>query len=691
MKASECSVETFLKKTGVKFVIPVYQRNYNWKKKQCEQLLSDLIEIGQNKKNIGHFIGSIVYLSPNTVLTSSITELVIIDGQQRLTTLTLIYLALYKHAKKINDVSLAEEIYETCLINKFAPTDEKLKLKTSMNNDKALKSLFSDDESFFDEFSQLIENFQFFQKEIEKNDLDLIRQGLRKLMFVEISLEKNDDPQRIFESLNSTGLELSQADLVRNFILMGLSSKEQDRLYQMFWEYIEQKARDEKNNENKMSEFIRDFLTLKNKDIPNKARVYQEFKTLLESESLVELSVKVENTLDEMKSLVNFYNRIINPNNEPDLEIKQQLRYINKLEINVANPFLMKVYEDYNKEIISKKIFIDILELIQSYAWRRFIVGLPTNTLNKIFMTLYSKIDINNYFGSLCEYISSRTGIQRFPDDCEINGHFSIKDFYNIKPKSSKYFFERLENYQNNEYVSLENNLLITVEHIFPQNPDSEWKRDLGEEETNMLKERLHCIGNLTLSGNNSSLSNKSFQFKRDLAEKGYKDSRLWLNKYLSSCNKFGLIELNERTSKLIDRFFKIWPYPLGLKNSTGHSFAPINQKFLSEDKSINYLIFYDKRVETSDISKLYQTVFKMIYEKRIDLLEDKKLANMIKLTQDGASLSLPILISDKYFIENNFDNFKKVESIEYAMKISGHPDQFVVKYNTSSNISSNV
>lgn len=240
MKANETKIEDFLASNKTQFIIPVYQRNYDWTTAQCKQLLDDILEVGSNKKMTAHFIGSIVYVHDDVYTSSRIKELTIIDGQQRLTTITLIYIALYKLANKMNDDGLVSEISETYLINKFAPEEEKLKLRPTENNDKALKFLLRNDknEEFYD-FSKIIVNFDFFEGRIDEQNYKIILAGLSKLMFVEVSLDREkDDPQRIFESLNSTGLELSQADLIRNYILMGLSRRDQNRIYQNYWKLL---------------------------------------------------------------------------------------------------------------------------------------------------------------------------------------------------------------------------------------------------------------------------------------------------------------------------------------------------------------------------------------------------------------------------------------------------------------------
>ena len=334
MKATETKVEVFLSSNKTQFVIPIYQRNYNWDTTQCKQLLDDILEVGTNGKMTAHFIGSVVYVHDDVYTSSRIKELTIIDGQQRLTTLTLIYLALHRLAIELGDNSLEAEISETYLTNKFAPEAEKLKLRPTENNDKAIKFLLrSDKNEEFNEFSKIIDNFNYYKSRITEENFEFVLKGLSKLMFVEISLDrKQDDPQRIFESLNSTGLELSQADLIRNYILMGLNRTDQNKIYNNYWETIEKLAKNETKNTNRVSDFIRDYLTLAHAKIPNKSKVYLEFKEKFPTTDLQTL----EKNLVPIKSLVKFYNKLLNPKNEPDRDIRLQLEYINRLEINVC-------------------------------------------------------------------------------------------------------------------------------------------------------------------------------------------------------------------------------------------------------------------------------------------------------------------------------------------------------------------
>jgi len=683
MKANETKVEDFLSSNKTQFVIPVYQRNYDWSIGQCKQLLDDILEVGTNKKMNAHFIGSIVYVHDDVYQTSRIKELTVIDGQQRLTTLTLIYLVLYKLADELKNEELVNEISETYLINKFSPEEEKLKLRPTDNNDRALKYLLrNDDSEEYSDFSKLIDNFNYFKGRIGAENYEIVLHGLSKLMFVEVSLDREkDDPQRIFESLNSTGLELAQADLIRNYILMGLSRKDQNKIYQYYWEIIEKLAKDETQNVSRVSDFIRDYLTLENKNIPNKGKVYLEFKEKYPTSSLEEL----ENNLSGIKSLVKFYNKLINPKNETDKEIRLQLEYINRLEINVAYPFLMKVYEDYSNSIIDKITFIKILDLVQSFTWRRFILGLPTNALNKIFMNLYDKVEKEHYLFSIQKSLLQRTGIQRFPKNAELVDALKVKDVYNIKSKNRTYLLERLENYENKEPVLIDGNEDITIEHIFPQNPDPKWKIDLGVDDLNFIKENyLNTIANLTLSGNNGKLGNKSFLNKRDLKDAGYKDSRLWLNKYLGSIDKWDISEIEKRYEMISERILQIWEIPeIIIEEKVDVNEVNIFDAEEPKHKKLEYAVFFDQKIQVTQVSKLYVEVFKKLFELQPETFFTSEIGTKIGLTKQPVEGNprQPLVLNDTYFIEGNIDNVGKFDRIKQALMIFDLEDELMIKY----------
>src|SRR5574344_1567192 len=689
MKANETKVDKFLATNETTFAIPVYQRNYDWNLVQCKQLLHDIIETGKNEKINAHFIGSIVYVHDDVYTASGLTELTIIDGQQRLTTITLIFIALYRLAQQLENPTLVSRIHKTYLINEFAPEAEKLKLKPTDNNKEALRHiLHSSEGEEFNGYSRIIENFNFFKSHINKENFDTVLRGLNKLIFVDIALDRQkDNPQRIFESLNSTGLELSQADLIRNYILMGLSRTNQEKIYKSYWEVIEKNAKDEILNKSRVSDLIRDYLTIKKKKIPNKGEVYVKFKSQYPTTTIDEL----ESVLSDLKSLVKFYNKLINPKNEIDKDIRTQLEYINRLEINVAFPFLMKVYEDYSNSIIDKPTFISVLNLVQSYTWRRFILGLPTNALNKIFMGLYYHKDFKkeDYLTSIQKILLKLSRVQRFPRNAEVINALKEKDVYNIKPKNRIYLLERFENFNNIENVVIEGNSDITIEHIFPQNPDLKWKIELGQEEYNFIKENyLNTIGNLTLSGNNGKLGNKQFIEKRDMnidgKEQGYKFSRLWLNRDLKEKEKWNKEEIEKRANEISERFMKIWEMPeIEIEQESDNDEVNIFDAEDPKHKKLEYAIFFDQRLEVNQVAKLYIEVFKQLFDLRPETFFTSDIGHTISLSRTPTEdcLSTALSLNDTYFIEGNIDNIGKFDRIKQALTVFGFEDELIIKY----------
>lgn len=686
MKANEINLNRFLSQPDTQFVIPVYQRNYDWTTAQCKQLLDDILMAGLSDKISAHFIGSIVYIHDDVYTATGIRELTVIDGQQRLTTITLLYLCVYRLLLQVGDASQVTRIHETYLINKFASEAEKLKLRPTENNDRALRHLLEEDapETYTGGFSRVIANYSYFRSRVTPENRICVLKGLAKLMFVEISLERGkDDAQRIFESLNSTGLELSQADLIRNYVLMGLSRAKQDEVYRKYWEQIEALAKDEATNTSRVSDFIRDFLTLRNKRIPNKDQVYLEFKEKYRDLPFGDL----EALLTEIRELARHYQKLLNPGKEADDAIRQQLEYIRQLEIVVCYPFLLQVYDDHAKGIIDRKAFLDVLELIQSFAWRRFIVGLPTNALNKIFMRLYEEVDVESYLESVQRALVAKKGTQRFPKDGEVLLALAERDVYNIKPKNRLYLLERLENHMNHEHVRVEGNADITIEHIFPQNPDPRWKSEMSEEEYRKFSDTLlHTLGNLTLSGNNGSLGNRTFveklRMNTDGKEQGYAFSRLWLNRYLADQTTWGKAHYDERSAQLGARFLAVWTYADVALDESGR-FEEQNL-FDADDptgKSLEYATFDDTRVEVHTVTELYAFVLRTLFQRNPDAFFATELREKLKVTRDRGECRAPVNLNDIYFIESHGSSQMKFERLKLALSVFDMEDTLMIKY----------
>jgi uncharacterized protein with ParB-like and HNH nuclease domain len=691
MKANELPINTFLQNQNVQFVIPVYQRNYDWSQQECRELINDIVSVEQEQRGT-HFIGSIVFIHEGIYSTSEVKELVIIDGQQRLTTINILYVALYRFAKENNLQQEAEMLYDMFLVNKYVHNEaSKLKLKQTDTNSKAFQAIMVGTEKEFHTYSNVVENFNYFKSRItSQEDFYTIKNGLKRLIFVEISLERDkDDPQRIFESLNSTGLDLSQSDLIRNFILMDLEPRDQNRIFENIWNPIEENARDLKRQKSLVSEYIRDYLTLKTKRIPNKSSVYVEFKKLYPNKK----DVSYQQELENIKALSVHYKKLVNPHVLSDVNLKRELEYISRLEINVAYPFLLQVFEDNENGLIDTATLIKILKLIQSYAWRRFIVGLPTNALNKIFMTLYSEIDREDYYDSLALALMKKKGSAKFPSNEDLYGALKEKDLYNTQPKNRNYLFELLENHNNREYVDTSSDL-ITIEHIFPRNPNDQWSLDLSSEDYFVFKEKkLNTIANLTLSGNNGLLSNKSFTEKKtmnkDGGEQGYSYSRLWLNAYLKDIDSWNLEKYEERFNFIFERFIKIWEYPdLVIPEAEENSEQNIFDAESPKHQKLEYFIFENTKVEEDVIAQMYFYVITRLYEKNAELLLGNQ--DIFKITHNSSDFRTPQEIANGYFIESNIDSLSKFSILKRLLRIFEMEDELIIKYDNGEGDSPN-
>lgn len=687
MKASPIQLNKFLQKQDTQFVIPIYQRNYDWSEEQCKQLLEDIIEVGRSPKDEAkvHFIGSIVYVCNDEYTTDEIEQYVIIDGQQRITTITLLLIALYHQAERLEDNRLAETIYEYYLINKNADDDSyKVKLKATENNERDLHYLLNKIPIPDSAYSNIKNNYNFFAKHITEDNREIIYDGFKRLLFVEIRLERGkDNAQKIFESLNSTGLDLSQADLIRNYILMGLEPSEQTRLYNQYWAIIENNTKHE--GVSYVSDFIRDYLTIKIGDIPNKNKVYSTFKKEFKLDKLNEL----ENMLLSLRTFSEIYKLFINPDYIEDRDIKDEISYIKYIEINVSYPFLLQVIDDYNKDIINKDILLRILRFVQSYACRRFIVDLPTNALNKIFMNLYRQIDKSDYEKSLYYYVLTRSGKVRMPSNNEIFNYLSDKDLYNAKSKMKLYILERLENFENKEKVAIIGNSDITIEHIFPQKPDLKWRTEISENEYKLFSEKyIHTIGNLTLSGNNGALGNKSFQEKKymnkDNGEQGYSYSRLWLNRSLNDIDEWNISNYKRRTETLIARFLQIWSIPQNLEMKDLPEFN-INNIDLNTvtNKSIEYAIFFDKQLTGDKYKgiKLYNYILKQLFELYSEEEFIYKFRNILRLTENPNELHRCQPLNSTYYYDTNLSYYQIFSNLKKILEELGLSDELSIKF----------
>ncbi|GAA7840277.1 DUF262 and DUF1524 domain-containing protein [Helicobacter pylori] len=552
MKAGEATLLGFFEENqNNQFVIPIYQRLYSWEKEQCKQLWDDIIKIGGNDKMNGHFIGSILYVLDGN--THSNNPLLIIDGQQRLTTITLLFIALRDRS---SDEAKRKKM-ESYLINSDKDGDKKFRLILSESDKDTLLSLIDKDRRKPSEPSlKIMENFKLFEKWINENTdkLETIFKGLEKLMIVWIALKKEkDDPQLIFESMNSKGIELTQADLIRNYIVMETEVKKQEDFYNQYWRAMEEDFKQSKKQSKKedlFNKFVRHYLTIKTREIPNINKVYEAFKRYQQ-----ERGIETETLLQDLQKYCGYFCQIAFKK-EADKDLNKALSFLVDLEMDVIYPLLLELYSDYSDGVLSKQDFISIIALTESYICRRAVCGIPSNGLNKFFSSFAKHIQKDEYFKSLKAHFGYLTEKQRFPNNDEFKEHFITIDFYHFK--KTKYFLERLESFNTNESVNTQK---CTIEHIMPQTLTEEWKRDLGENFQAIHDKYLHTIGNLTLTGYNKEYRNNSFQEKRDM-EKGFKQSPLRLNQSLEDLESFGEKEIEERANDLADWALKIWTYP---------------------------------------------------------------------------------------------------------------------------------
>ncbi len=402
MKASETNLFKFLE-GNKQFIIPIYQRTYSWDREQCEQLWIDIIHAATRPEVTAHFVGSIVYIQQGLYQVASIPQLLVIDGQQRLTTLTLLLTALAQAAKNGEVVASinSDQIYDYFLINRYGKGNEHYKLLLTQSDRETLIKLIDDGEvsAVHDTISfavseRLVSNYHYFVEQIRKAEFDpqVIYQGIGKLVLVDIALDRDhDNPQLIFESLNSTGMDLSQADLIRNYILMRLEPDHQRQLYEHDWLPME-KLFGQANYATHFDRFMRDYLIIKTRKIPRIDMVYKAFKSHREEQKVD----SIDDVTADVHRFAKLYVRLAF-GGESDADIQRALNDINDIEVNVAYPFLLEAYDDFTQGILTKEDFLAIVRLVESYVFRRAICGILTNSMNKTFAMIMRDVDKADY------------------------------------------------------------------------------------------------------------------------------------------------------------------------------------------------------------------------------------------------------------------------------------------------------
>ena len=556
MKAVEAKLLDFLKKSP-QFIIPIYQRTYSWGEKECEQLWNDILRTGRNENVSSHFVGSIVYVEKGLYTVTTQSPLLVIDGQQRLTTAMLLIEAL---ARMVGDTEpwegfSARKLRNHYLLNPEEVGDKHYKLILSQTDKPSLIALLNQGPKPRDHSIRVEANFEYFKQRINdaKHELEAVCKGLAKLVIVDISLNRDqDNPQLIFESLNSTGRELSQADLIRNYVLMGLEPQLQTRLYEQFWHPMELDFGQEAYDTH-FDGFMRHYLTVKTGEIPNVKAVYESFKRYAQSPEAGGVEALVAN----VRTYASFYCAMA-LDAETDPALKDAFRDLRDLRVDVAYPFLLELYHDYTTSLLSKEEFLQAVRLVESYVFRRAISGIPTNSLNKTFATFSRVLNKDRYLESIQAQFLSLPSYRRFPNDEEFKRDLKSRDLYNFRNRG--YWLRRLENHGRKERVAVDE---FTIEHILPQNEhlSPKWQASLGSEWERIQQTYLHTLGNLTLTGYNSEYSDRPFAEKRDM-EGGFAQSPLRLNQGLGKLEHWTESSILQRANNLAAVAVEVWRSP---------------------------------------------------------------------------------------------------------------------------------
>ena len=559
MKATEANFLKFLGHSP-QFVIPIYQRTYSWAERECLQLWKDILRTGGNDAISAHFTGAIVYIEEGVHQVIKLSSLLVIDGQQRLTTVILILEALARRVGNGEPVDgfSAKKIRSYYLLNPLEEGERGFKLLLTQTDRRSLLALMQQKPQPVEPSLRITSNFAFFEERLStlsETGIAELCNGLAKLAIVDIALSREqDNPQLIFESMNSTGRELSQADLIRNFILMGLEPAHQTRLYEEHWRPMEIAFGQEAYGTH-FDGFMRHYLTFKTGEIPKVQAVYEAFKGHARAPEVA--TSGVDAIVADIHTYAGYYCAMA-LDSEHDNDLALAFRDLRELKVDVAFPFLLELYDDYAQERLPKTDFARAIRLIESYVFRRSVCAIPTNSLNKTFATFGRALNKDRYIHSIQAHLLTLPSYRRFPGDEEFKRELSVRDLYNFPRRS--YWLRRLENNHRKERVPVDE---YTIEHIMPQNRDlsAAWREALGSDLQKVQEKWLHTLGNLTLTRYNSEYSDRFFDEKRDM-DGGFKESPLRLNEGLGHLHTWNEGSIRQRAMRLAAQAVDVWGSP---------------------------------------------------------------------------------------------------------------------------------
>ena len=683
MKGYAKPLHEFIEGHKIQFVIPVYQRNYNWLIDNCDQLFSDLVKLSRSNR-CSHFFGSIVTSSAD----SSYNRLVI-DGQQRLTTISLLLLAGIKAVKagaiEISEESKIDEAYEVFLKAKFCNSERKIKLVPIENDRIAYDKIFNEEDSF-DEDSKVTRNYRHFYDLLTRKpqalSFDQLLDAIERLQIISIELDSDDDAQLIFESLNSTGLALTEADKIRNYLLMSLTPEEQHMCFKNYWQKIEQAT------ENQPTKFLRDYLTIQQQlQRPvRQSNIYYEWKKYMDGHERKEELVK-------MLDYAHYYQQVTEAKLST-VKLSEKMRHICNIETDVTNVFFIQFLKYASANNLSEDEIFKVIDLVENYLARRIVCNMPGNALTQVFCALhkdvlksieeYSSANVelgNSYSDILTYHIMRRDGNYQLPRDMQFVESIKTRDAYHMLKPFQIFLFERLENSVHGEYNDVATDMKkkdVTIEHIMPQTLNGDWKAMLGDNFEEIQDKYLHTFANLTLTGINSELSNKPFEIKRDGKKigneiyPGYKNSKYRLTKNVTLCDKWTEIELQNRCNEIVATFLRLYPLP---QTTFKPLPKPVDEASLDEETFSptnrilkGFRLFGNEYNETTWKGMLLQVV-KLVMERYTDIVDKLYDAEGYFWSAKQADTRYCTMIAPQKYLWTSMDNRSKLRCLRFLFE----------------------
>ena len=683
MKGYAKPLHEFIEGHKIQFVIPVYQRNYDWLIDNCDQLFSDLVKLSRSNR-CSHFFGSIVTSSAD----SSYNRLVI-DGQQRLTTISLLLLAGIKAVKdgaiEISEESKIDEAYEVFLKAKFCNSERKIKLVPIENDRIAYDKIFNEEDSF-DEDSKVTRNYRHFYDLLTRKpqalSFDQLLDAIERLQIISIELDSDDDAQLIFESLNSTGLALTEADKIRNYLLMSLTPEEQHMCFKNYWQKIEQAT------ENQPTKFLRDYLTIQQQlQRPvRQSNIYYEWKKYMDGHDRKEELVK-------MLDYAHYYQQVTEAKLST-AKLSEKMRHICNIETDVTNVFFIQFLKYASANNLSEDEIFKVIDLVENYLARRIVCNMPGNALTQVFCALhkdvlknieeYSSANVelgNSYSDILTYHIMRRDGNYQLPRDMQFVESIKTRDAYHMLKPFQIFLFERLENSVHGEYNDVATDMKkkdATIEHIMPQTLNGDWKAMLGDNFEEIQDKYLHTFANLTLTGINSELSNKAFEIKRDGKKigneiyPGYKNSKYRLTKNVTLCDKWTEIELQNRCNEIVATFLRLYPLPqttfkplpkpVDEASLDEETFSPTNRNLKG------FRLFGNEYNETTWKGMLLQVV-KLVMERYTDIVDTLYDAEGFFWSAKQADTRYCTMIAPQKYLWTSMDNRSKLRCLRFLFE----------------------